>query len=371
MIVSILIFIIVLSILVIVHELGHFIVARKAGIKVEEFGFGIPPRLIGKKIGETIYSINALPFGGFVRLHGEQNESGLTDLKRAFLNKSKKARALVVIAGVIMNFILAVICFAIVYSSSGIPRDTGKLKIIDIATGSPAQVAGIVVGDVISRIGKDAVTSSDSFITKTAALKGIKTVFEIQRKVNGNDATLKISLTPRENPPAGEGPIGVTITTMEIYYPPVWQRPFYGIYYGFKEGLFWGQTIIVGLWGLFGGLFNGQVPKDISGPVGIFAVTTEAAKSGIITLINFIGILSVNLAILNILPFPALDGGRLLFIGIEAVTGRKVSPKVEASIHNLGMMILLALILLITIGDVRRLIIFGGVQGFINSMVAK
>lgn len=371
MIVSILVFILVLSVLVLVHELGHFIVARRAGIKVEEFGFGIPPRLIGKKFGETIYSINALPFGGFVRLHGENDEEGISDSKRAFLHKSKKARALVVVAGVIMNFILAIVSFAIVYSFSGIPRDTGKLKIIDVTAGSPAHVAGIVVGDIVTKVGKDPVNSSDSFISKTSALKGIKTVFEIQRLINGSESTVKISLTPRENPPAGEGPIGVTITSMEIYFPPVWQRPFYGIYYGFKDALFWGQTIAVGLWGLLGGLFRGQVPQDVSGPVGIFAVTTEAAKSGIITLINFVGILSVNLAILNILPFPALDGGRLLFIGIEALTGRKVSPKVEGAIHNIGMIILLTLLLAITIGDVRRLITFGGIQGFINSMVAK
>jgi regulator of sigma E protease len=155
---------------------------------------------------------------------------------------------------------------------------------------------------------------------------------------------------------------------MEIYYPPILLRPFYGVYYGFKDAVFWGQTIVLGLWGLFGGLFKGQVPQDVSGPVGIFAVTTEAAKTGILTLVNFIGILSVNLAILNVLPFPALDGGRLLFIGIEAVTRKKVSPKVEGAIHNIGMIILLALLLVITIGDVRRLIHFGGVQGFLNSL---
>lgn len=365
MIVSVLIFVLVLSVLILVHEAGHFIVARRAGVKVEEFGFGIPPRLFGKKIGETIYSINALPFGGFVRLHGEQDEEGITKPRRAFLYKSKKVRAAIVIAGVIMNFLLAIVAFAIVYSFSGVPRDTGKLKVIDVTAGSPAQVAGIVVGDVITKIGKDLITSSDDFISKTSFLKGKKTAIELQR----NGTAIKVNLTPRENPPAGEGPIGVTITTMEIYYPPVWQRPFYGIYYGFKDALFWGQTIIVGLWSLFSGLFRGQVPQDVSGPVGIFAVTTEAAKSGILTLINFVGILSVNLAILNILPFPALDGGRLLFIGIETVTRRKVSPKVEGTIHSIGMIILLILLLVITIGDIRRLITFGGVQGFINSMV--
>ena len=366
MFVSILIFLLVLSILILVHELGHFIVARKSGVKVEEFGFGIPPRLFGKKIGETIYSLNWLPFGGFVRLHGEQDEGEITNPRRAFLNKSKKVKTLIIVAGVVMNFLLAIVAFAIVYSFSGVPRDMGKLKIIDVSPGSPAQVAGIVVGDIITKVGKDVITNSEDFISKTAALKGKRTVFEIQKNA---ESLTKVTLTPRENPPQGEGPIGVTITSMEIYYPPVWQRPFYGIYYGFKDAVFWGQTIAVGLWGLIAGLFKGQVPQDVSGPVGIFAVTTEAAKSGILTLINFVGILSVNLAILNILPFPALDGGRLLFIGIESVTRRKVSAKIEGTIHNIGMIILLILLLAITIGDIRRMITFGGIQGFINSMV--
>lgn len=162
--------------------------------------------------------------------------------------------------------------------------------------------------------------------------------------------------------------MGVTITATEIYFPPLWQRPFYGIYYGFKEAWFWGQTIVVGLWTIITQLFKGQAPQGVSGPVGIFAVTTEAARSGIMTLINFVGVLSVNLAILNIIPFPALDGGRLLFIGIESVIGKKVVPKVEATVHTIGMIILLALLLAITVSDIRRLITAGGINGFINSM---
>src|SRR4030042_5275604 len=202
MIASVLVFILVLSVLVLAHEFGHFIVARKAGILVEEFGFGLPPRLIGKKIGETIYSINALPFGGFVRLHGEQDENGIKNPKRAFLNKSKKTRTLVIIAGVIMNFLLAIVAFAIVSSFSGIPRDTGMLKIIDVAAGSPAQSAGIIVGDIVTKIGGSPVTSSDDFISKTSALKGKKTVFEIQRGSVGKESLVKATLSPRENHPA-------------------------------------------------------------------------------------------------------------------------------------------------------------------------
>ena len=357
---SILVFLIVLSILVLVHELGHFIMARRAGVWVEEFGFGLPPRLIGKKIGETLYSINALPFGGFVKLHGESSEDSISYPKRAFLNKSKKTRTGIIVAGVVMNFFLAIFAFAIVYYFSGIPKETNKIKVLDIAAGSPAQTAGIIVGDVVKKIDNKEVTSVSEFVKVVEEKKGKKVVLELESK--------KVTAIPRENPPEGEGPLGVTISTTEIYFPPKWQRPFVGAYYGFKEALFWGKTVSVGFWNLIVQLFGGRVPKDLAGPVGIFAITSQAAKVGIIALINFIGILSVNLAILNILPFPALDGGRLLFIGIEKVIGRKVLPKLEAGIHTVGMIILLLLLLAITAHDVRRLISSGGVGGFLESI---
>lgn len=365
---SILIFILVLSVLVLSHEFGHFFVAKKSGVKVEEFGFGLPPRIWGKKIGETLYSVNALPFGGFVRLHGEQEEGQNTDTSRSFLHKRKIIRALVITAGVIMNFILAIVMFAIVYSFSGIPRDTGKIKVVDVTAGSPAQKAGIVVGDTITKVAGETVTSSDAFISKTAEYKGKSVSYEIERNVNGNIKDIKINVTPRENPPAGEGPVGVTITTIEIYYPPVWQRPFYGIYYGFKDGIYWGKTILFSLGDMISTLASGKKVQGVSGPIGIYAVTTEASKGGFLSLLNFIGILSVNLAILNILPFPALDGGKLLFIAIEAVTRKKVPTKVEAIVDNVGFLILITLLLVISFGDVRRLISTGSIEGFINSM---
>lgn len=362
---SIFVFLLVLSILVLVHEFGHFWTARKNGILVEEFGFGLPPRMFGKKIGETIYSVNWLPFGGFVRLHGEQTEEGVTNQKRAFLNKSKLARTAVIVAGVVMNAILAVVCFAIVYSFTGIPRDTDDIKVLDIAEGSPVTTAGLLVGDVIKKADGVEFTKTVDFIKYIDTKRGQKVKIETKEGK-------KLTITPRENPPEGQGPLGVVISTSETYFPPVWQRPFYGIYYGFKDAYFWGKNIFVGLSSMVTGLFQGNVPKDVSGPVGIYAVTTEVAKNGgILALINFIGILSVNLAILNILPFPALDGGRLLFIVIEAVFGRKVLPKVEGVIHTVGMVILLALIVVVSVSDVRRLISAGSISDFLNSMGNK
>lgn len=364
---SIFVFFLVLSILVIVHEFGHYFVAKKNGIWVEEFGFGLPPRVFGKKIGDTIYSINVLPFGGFVRLHGEMTDDGVTKPKQAFLGKSLWVKTAVITAGVIMNFLLAIVAFGIVYSFTGIPKETNEVKVLEITTNSPAQLAQILVGDIIKKVDGQEVKSVSAFVSKVEEKKGKKVKLEI---VSSNDAPSRtVTITPRVTPPAGEGPLGVSITSTETYYAPVWQRPFLGAYYGTKEALFWGKTVVGGFVNIFTELFQGRSPKDVSGPVGVFAVTTEVAKTGILPLINLLGIISVNLAVLNIMPFPALDGGRLLFIIIEAVLGKKVAPKIESVIHSVGMVILLLLILAITIKDIRGLISAGSISGFLDGMI--
>lgn len=369
MAISILTFLVVLSVLILVHEFGHYWAAKRAGVLVEEFGLGFPPRIFSKKIGETIYSINLLPFGGFVRLHGEISEEGVTKPQRSFANKSKKARIAILLAGVTMNLLLAVVAFATVYSFSGIPKVTENVRVVDVVPGSPAQIAKILVGDVVKKVDGEEVTTVSGFIEIVENNKGDKLTIELER-IKGDEKMLeKVRITPREDPPEDEGPLGVVISSTEVYYPPIWQRPFVGIYYGVKEALFWGATMVTGFIGLFVNLFNGQVPKDIAGPVGIFALTSEAAKYGIFTLINFVGILSINLAILNVLPFPALDGGRLLFIGIESVIGRKILPKIEATINAIGMIILISLLVAITVHDVRRLVSAGGMSGFLNSIL--
>ncbi|MDP3994736.1 MAG: M50 family metallopeptidase [bacterium] len=365
MFVSTVVFFLVLSVLIVVHELGHFIMARRFGVWVEEFGFGLPPRIFGKKIGETLYSLNLLPFGGFVKLHGEDSPAGgdekIKDPNRAFIKKNKKTRFTIITAGVVMNFLLAIISFAIVYSFSGIPRDTKNVKVVEVVAGSPAQVAGLIVGDVVRKVGKNDVSKVVEFVGLIEKDKGKKVALTIER----NSSEIKLNITPRETPPEGEGPLGVVITNTEIYFPKIYLRPFWGVYYGFKEATFWGKSIVVGLLEIIKGLFAGNVPQDIAGPVGIFAITSKATEYGILAVINFIGIMSVNLAILNILPFPALDGGRLLFIGIEKAIGRKVLPKFESAVHMIGMIILLFLLLAITVHDVQRLITGGGIGGFL------
>ena len=364
---GILVFILVLSILVLVHELGHFFVAKRAGILVEEFGFGIPPRIFGKKIGETIYSINLFPFGGFVRLHGENSEDEVKNVKRAFITQSKKVRTAIICAGVSMNFILAIFAFAAVYTFSGIPKDTGEVKIIEVQDAGPAKSSGFKAGDVIVEVGNVKVYTSDEFVSEVNKYLDSEASFLVKRE--DDNQNIALSAIPRKNPPKGEGALGVIVSNVDVYYPPVWQRPFLGIYFGFKEALFWTGIIISGLFSMIKGLAGGIVPKDVAGPVGIYALTSQAASLGIFYLINFVGVLSVNLAILNILPIPALDGGRLLFVFIESVVGKKVVPKVENIVHTVGMALLLLLLLAITFNDIKRLIEAGSIAKFLESVM--
>jgi regulator of sigma E protease len=159
------------------------------------------------------------------------------------------------------------------------------------------------------------------------------------------------------------------ISSTEIYYPPLWQRPFYGAYWGFKEAIFWGAVIFGGLGQILRSILGGSIPQGVAGPVGIYAMTSKAASFGILALINFMGILSVNLAFINIMPFPALDGGRFLFIIIEAVTRKKVAPRIESAIHMVGIILLLALVFAITAKDIGGLISAGSISGFLDSLV--
>ncbi|MDO8503485.1 MAG: RIP metalloprotease RseP [bacterium] len=348
---TLLIFLVVLSILIFVHELGHFWMARRSGIKVEEFGFGFPPKIWSKKFGETIYSINALPVGGFVKLYGE-DESVDKDIPHAFYHKGKLARARIVVAGVLMNFLLAVLCFGIISWVVGVPRQTEDVRIVGVAENSPAFEEGLRDGDVVISVDGQRVAKTDVF-TNVVKNKGGQ---EIALKIKRDGVEIDTKVTPRASPPEGEGPLGVLVSSVETFYPPFWQRPFVSFWEGLKEAIFWAQTTVLAVVGTIAQLTRGTPPEGIAGPVGIFQITGVVARQGILPLLSFVGILSINLAVLNILPFPALDGGRLLFIIVETIFGRRVLPKFERMAHTIGMIVLLILILLVTLSDVRRLL---------------
>jgi len=349
---TLLVFILVLSVLILVHEFGHFIAAKKSGVKVEEFGLGLPPRLIGKRVGETIYSINALLFGGFVRMAGEEHPQNKLDKSRQFFFQSKKVKAVIISAGVAMNLLLALVTFSAVYSIAGIPTLDG-VKILEVQESTPAQTAGIKAEDVVIAVNNQPVKETPQFSSAIDQNKGQTVTLTLLRQ----NQKMEISVTPRTDYPADQGSLGVVITQNQtILFPPLWKRPFVGAFYGFKEALFWGKATLSGLFQLFSDLFGkGQVPKDLTGPVGIYQITGMVVEGGWLAVINFIGILSVNLAIVNFIPFPALDGGRLLFVVLEKFRGRSFGIKLEQTIHLAGMAFLLLLLLAITVNDVLRL----------------
>jgi regulator of sigma E protease len=383
-----LVFLILLSLLVFAHELGHFLLAKKAGIKVEEFGFGLPPRIWGKKIGETIYSINALPIGGFVKLFGEEQPafaplSGATAGKGAFWAKSKKVRLAVVVAGVVMNSLLALAAFSLIYFSLGIPAKTEKVKVVGITKDSPAEKSGLKVDDRIIKVAGQAVFSTEEFIKIVNENKGKEIEIVVQREKSTSEESwlplrpvssdaglrsslppsevkvgeLKTNVVPRQNPPEGEGPLGVAISQIEQKFYPFYQMPFLAFREGAKETFYWGTAVAGGVVKMVAELARfGRLPRDIAGPVGIFQVTGVVAKEGIWSILQFLGILSVNLAVINILPFPPLDGGKVLFIGAEAIWGRKLAPKIEKWVQNLGMILLLLLLVLVTLQDISRIL---------------
>lgn len=360
MLFSIVIFIITLLVLVLIHEFGHFLMAKRFGIKVEEFGFGIPPRLWGKKIGETIYSINWLPFGGFVKLLGEDEVDMLTVSHRDFRAKPVSKRILVVVAGVVMNLVLAWILFYTVIISQNFkiiyPTMSQGVYILRTENNLPAKQAGVKEGEKLLSIDNQQISDIEQ------ARKLIKSKDEKPTTLTLADSDgknqRKVEVTPKKQP-NGDVLIGVVFSPIPFRtYSTLPEKLFSGVTYS------WDLTRLtfVGLGQLVGQISSGdlgQASKSVSGPVGLAAVTGDILSAGwaaILPYLWFVGIISLTLSIFNILPIPALDGGRLLFLIIEAVTHKKVKEDVERVVHQVGFIILIGLALLITYSDIRKLI---------------
>jgi regulator of sigma E protease len=346
MFVTAVVFIIILSILVFIHELGHFVIARLIGVKVEEFGFGLPPRIWGKKIKKTVYSVNWLPIGGFVKLAGEDESEGshphIKHRKEYFFARTKKERSVILLAGVFMNFLLAV-GITTYLLTQGVLEPTGHVRIERVLPGSPASAAGLKEKDVISNF-----KTPQELIAYVKTHAGEPVTLTILR-----DSHISlISLIPRKDFPTGEGPMGVVISDLETRVYPLSQAPFMAL----KINLERGWAMLAGIGSLIGKLAQLKpVGSDVAGPIGIAQVTGQAVKFGWKAVLEFMSILSLNLAVLNILPIPALDGGRLAFVFLEKILGKKVRPAFEQSTHQIGMIILFILIILISINDVMRL----------------
>lgn len=354
----IVVFIIILAILVLVHELGHFIAAKKNGIKVEEFGFGFPPRIWGFKKGETLYSINLLPIGGFVKLYGEEyhEEDGTkVDPKlknRAFVNKKPWQKAIVIVAGVLMNFMLAWVLITYLFTQ-GVPTPTNNVIVDNVKPGTPAAQAGLLAKDEIISVRVDAteqkVSSTGELIALSKKYGGQKVVFIIKR----GETTKGVTVVPRKNPPAGEGPLGIVITSYVNKKYPWYEAPFYGLIHSFQIT----RQIVVELSKTLVSLVTaGGAKVDVAGPIGIAQFTGQAIKFGNNAVLELMALLSLNLAVVNILPFPALDGGRLVFVVYEWITRRHVNKKIEQYTNIFGMVVLLSLAALISINDIVKLL---------------
>jgi len=373
MLLGIIFIIIFLSILVLVHELGHFLLAKKFGLLVEEFGFGLPPRIWGKKIGETIYSINALPFGGFVKIYGENREERVvpqqeismvqiekeviesennlaieekltaetimvSDRNRNFSFLPIGKRALIISAGVLMNFILGWLIISTVFSI-GIPE---AVLITAVQQNSPAFEIGLQANDKIVGFSK-----ADDLIKFIDSHRGEKINLEIERQ----GEIKNFQVVPRINPPAGEGALGIGL--IEVGLPK--ENLISSVWQGLKTSGQIIQAVFAAIFNLIIKVFVGQANlEQITGPVGIVKITSQAQGLGFAYLLQLLALISLNLVVINIFPFPALDGGRLLFLLIEKIKGSPLPVKFERYANAVGMAILLFLMVAITIKDIIK-----------------
>lgn len=368
-----LLFIIVLGALVFVHELGHFLMAKRAGMEVEEFGFGFPPRLIGKRFSEggTLYSINAIPLGGFVKIPAigpEVTEEGadeqtVTDPKpkadTSFSTKSTFQKISVLVAGIIMNLLFAVVLFTaaaligVDAQASAVPEGATVLSeqvyIASIFEETPAAESGLQIGDQVMSI-------NGAFIDSAAQLQdAIQSDITQQISVLRGQEEVSLEITPERIQNDSEEYIGIGIGLVESVR--VRFNLVEAIGYGVTTTWSVLQQIVIALAGLISGAIQGNETADaLAGPVGIAALTGEAAQLGLSNLLQFAAILSVNLALFNLLPLPALDGGRLVFVIIAGLRGKPVNERIEGIVHAVGFSLLLLLFLWVTIKDIVALV---------------
>ncbi len=343
MILTIVVGIVALSVLIIVHELGHFFAAKATGISVEEFGIGFPPRAYGRKWRGTIYSINWIPFGGFNKIAGEVDPT----VPKGLASRGYGIRLLVLSGGIVMNLLLPFVLLSVAYM---VPHDivSGQVMVEEIAPNSPAEMAGIKAEDtLISVEGHEIKNGGD--ISRYIQLNLGK---EISLSVEHADASTEtVELTPRWRPPEGEGAIGILYRTENAVIVSESYPPWEAIPIGARSCI---EALVLYKNGI-AGIILGTIPFTPAGPVGIVQITGEVAQSGISPLLELTAFISIAIAITQLIPFPALDGGRILFVLLEWIRrGKRVSPKTEGIVHSIGFMILLGLIVLITYQDIIR-----------------
>lgn len=347
-----------------VHEFGHFYAAKRSGVRVDEFGLGFPPRLWGKEYGGTLYSINAIPFGGFVKIFGESpDEESISgpDSMRSFVNKSKWIQVFILAAGIIMNLVFAWFLFSIGFMSGmtiGVSDATAKyvteshVIVLDTLKDSPAAKAGLLSGDeiLVFSLNKASTTAST-----------VESVQQAMKDSNGRPVTLEIkrgadmkylSVVPQKGVLGNNYAIGISMDLVGKVKLP----PHLALWEGLKLMARNFTAIMASMYGLIHDAVLGKADiSQISGPVGIARLVGDAGKLGFVYLLSFTAFISVNLAVLNLIPFPALDGGRILFVAIEAIIRRPISPKVSNTINAIGFGLLIFFMLFVTYKDIVKL----------------
>ena len=366
---SILLFFLVLFVLILVHEWGHFIVAKKTGMRVDEFGIGIPPKLFGVKKGETEYTLNALPIGGFVRIWGEnyEDKAELTpaeeiDRSRGFTARPRWAQSLVLVAGVTMNILFAWFLFSLTFMI-GMPTavdeaaagDSAQMFVAHVLENSPA--ASLPPGALV-----ESVTVGGQVLDRPTPSAVIQLVADTAPAVMSvtytfSDEIKTVDLTPVQNIIQGQSEqyaLGVSLAMVETVSQPILSSILNGLH-ATLNGL---VAITAGLFGLISQAFVGEADfSQVAGPIGIVGMVGDAAAFGFTALLTFTAVISLNLAVINMLPFPALDGGRLLFVAIEAITGKAIPTVWAGRLNLMGFGILMLLMIAVTYNDIIRLLL--------------
>jgi regulator of sigma E protease len=375
---TLIVFILVLSVLVFVHEFGHFWMARRFGVKAEEFGFGFPPRLIGvyknvegkwkivkgnkevKDAVSTVYSLNWIPLGGFVKIKGENGEDAQDE--DSFGHKKIWQRILILSAGVLMNVVLTVVLLSVGYMiglpqslSSSLPSSAQvkdvKIQIMEVLPESPAEKAGLKPRDIILSINNQSFVNVDQMLEFLKDKQGQTLTYKIKR----GDQIIEKQIKPIELSKSKTIGVGISVLAVgKVKYP--WYLAWWQ---GLRSTIALLWMIIVAFFNLLVGLFKGAgVASDLAGPVGIAQLTGQAARMGFVYLLQFSALLSANLAVINFVPIPALDGGRVMFLILEKIKGRPMKQELEAVIHNIFFALLILLIIIITYRDIARLHLF-------------
>lgn len=353
MLITLFLFLLILGILVFVHELGHFWVARKNGIKVHEFAFGFKPRLISWKRGDTEYAINLLPFGGYVRLEGETENTG----KHSFTAAPPLTKVKVLVAGVTMNILFAWLALTLAYWLGSTPltntfanhrfvETRGTITISSITPDSPAAAAGWQVGDLVTTSSSQTITSAGQFIKLAKTNAGTLMPVTLLRA----DQTIETNITPRVNPPAGQGALGITLAEDITASAPFFAAPLVAL----SELWHYVALTFSGL-GQIGRdlLFHQKVSEEVSGLVGVGVATGVVRRIGVGAVLQFMSLISVNLALINMVPIPPLDGGHVLFVALEAWRKKTLDTvRHYVTLAGFGALVLFALI--VTYKDIVR-----------------